>query len=58
MHFFIDRYKEAYKLQLDDLVKLHKKNFKPRSSFLDGYEALRLANAATLSVKKKTSIFI
>ena len=25
MHFFIDRYKEAYNLQLDDLVKLHKK---------------------------------
>ena len=58
MYFFIDRYKEAYKLQLDDLVKLHKKNFKPRSGFFDGYEALRLANAATLSVKKKTTVLI
>ena len=39
-------------------VYLNKKNFKPRSGFFDGYEALRLANAATLSVKKKTTVLI
>ena len=30
----------------------------PVIGFFDGYEALRLANAANLSVKKKTTVFI
>ena len=58
MHFFIDRYNEAYKIQLDDLIKLHKKNSKPRSSFFDGYEALKLANAALSSLNKKRTIYL
>ena len=55
-HFFIDRYKEAYNLQLNDLSKFVKKNLKPLSSFEDGRRALIIANAASLSLKKKKQI--
>ena len=52
-HFFIERYKEAYNLQLNDLSKYVKKNSKPLSSFEDGRRALIVANAALLSLKLK-----
>ena len=52
-NFFIDRYKEAYNLQLNELISLHKKKLKPRSTFTDGYLALKIANAAYLSLKQK-----
>ena len=56
LNFFIDRYKEAYKLQLNDLISLTKKSTKPRSSFYDGYEALKLANAAYKSILTKRTV--
>ena len=56
LNFFIDRYKEAYKIQLNDLVSLTKKNIKPRSTFYDGYEALKLANAARKSIILKRAV--
>ena len=56
LNFFIDRYKEAYKIQLNDLVSLTKKNIKPRSTFYDGYEALKLANAAQKSIILKRAV--
>ena len=52
-NFFIDRYKIAYKLQLNDLYNLVKKNKKPRSTFDDGEKSLRIANAAFKSLKLK-----
>ncbi|MDA9629453.1 inositol 2-dehydrogenase [Candidatus Pelagibacter sp.] len=55
-HFFIERYKEAYNLQLNDLSKFVKKNLKPLSSFEDGRRALIIANAASLSLKMKKQI--
>ena len=55
-HFFIERYKEAYSLQLNDLSKFVKKNSKPLSSFEDGRRALIVANAASLSLKQKKQI--
>ena len=55
-HFFIERYKEAYNLQLNDLSKFVKKNSKPLSTFEDGRRALIIANAATLSLRKKKQI--
>ena len=55
-HFFIERYKEAYRLQLNDLSKFVKKNSKPLSTFEDGRRALIIANAATLSLRKKKQI--
>ena len=57
-NFFIDRYKSAYKLQLEDLLNLAKKNRKPRASFEDGEKALVLANAAYKSLRSKKAIRI
>ena len=57
-NFFIDRYKTAYKLQLQDLVNLANKNKKPRASFIDGEKALLLANAAYKSLSSKKVIKI
>ena len=53
LNFFIERYKEAYKLQLNELISLHKNRIKPRSTFKDGYLALKIANAAYQSLKQK-----
>ena len=36
LHFFIERYSEAFKLQLFDLAKFCRKNIKPRAVFEDG----------------------
>ena len=53
LNFFIERYNESYDLQLKELISLHKKNIKPRSSFFDGYIAQKIANAAYLSLRQK-----
>ncbi len=53
LNFFIERYKEAYNLQLNELISLHKNRKKPRSTFKDGYLALKIANAAYQSIKQK-----
>ncbi len=53
LNFFIERYKEAYNLQLNELISLHKKRIKPRSTFEDGYVALKIANAAYKSLRQK-----
>ena len=51
--FFIERYSEAYKIQLNDLAKLCKKNIKPLASFEDGRMSLILAETANKSLKSK-----
>ena len=56
LNFFIERYKAAYDLQLNGLIALHKKGIKPRSTFEDGYFALKIANAAYQSLKQKRVI--
>ena len=56
LNFFIDRYEEAYKLQLYDLIMLHKKKISPRSTYSDGLSALQIANAAYKSLKLKKVI--
>ena len=56
LNFFIERYKEAYNLQLNELISLHKNKTKPRSTFKDGYLALKIANAAYQSLKQKKII--
>ena len=58
LNFFIDRYKEAYKLQLNDLFRMIKKNIKPLATFEDGRRALILANAAYKSIQNKKNINI
>lgn len=58
LNFFIERYKEAYYLQLHDLADLTTKNKKPRANFDDGHQALILAVAAAKSLKTKKIIKI
>ena len=56
VNFFIERYNDAYNLQLKELISLHKNKIKSRSTFEDGYLALKLANAAYKSLKLKKTI--
>ena len=58
LNFFIDRYVDAYKLQLDELARYTIKKNKPISSFEDGRRALIIANAASDSLKQKKQIKI
>ena len=51
--FFIERYSKAYRIQLDDLVKLCKKSIKPIATFEDGRKSLILAETAKKSLKTK-----
>ena len=53
MHFFIERYKEAYKNQLYDFAKFVTKNIKPLAQFEDGRRALIMTNAAKKSLTSK-----
>ena len=56
LNFFIERYNDAYSIQLKELISLHKNKIKSRSTFEDGYIALKLANAAYRSLKLKKTI--
>jgi myo-inositol 2-dehydrogenase/D-chiro-inositol 1-dehydrogenase len=56
LNFFIERYNDSYNLQLKELVSLHKGNIKSRSTFKDGYMALKLANACYKSLRLKKTI--
>ena len=56
LNFFIERYNDAYNIQLKELISLHKNKIKSRSTFEDGYLALKLANAAYKSLKLKKTI--
>ena len=56
LNFFIDRYKEAYKIQLNDLFRMISKKKKPLANFEDGGRALIIANAAYESLKKRKSV--
>ena len=52
-NFFIERYSEAYKIQLNDLAKICKKNSKPLANFDDGRKSLILAEIAKKSLNSK-----
>jgi myo-inositol 2-dehydrogenase/D-chiro-inositol 1-dehydrogenase len=58
LNFFIDRYVDAYRLQLDELASYVLKRKQPVSSFEDGRRALIIANAALTSLKEKKQIKI
>jgi len=53
MNFFVERYWEAYKNQLDDLSKMKNKKFKPLAGFEDGRISILLAEKAIISTKSK-----
>ena len=54
--FFIERYEQAYKDQLDAFVNIAMNNKKPSVTFEDGRNALILANAAYESFKNGKSV--
>ena len=56
LNFFIKRYSDSYNLQLKEMVLLHKNKITSRSTFEDGYMALKLANACYKSLKLKKTI--
>ncbi len=58
LNFFIDRYVDAYRLQLDELASYSRKKKDPISSFEDGRRALIIANAASQSLKQRKQIKI
>ena len=56
LNFFVERYSDAYNLQLKELAAFHKDKVVSRSTFEDGYIALKLANACYKSLKLKKTI--
>ena len=52
-NFFIERYSKAYKIQLNDLVKICRKQSKPLANFEDGRKSLILAEIAKKSSNTK-----
>ena len=58
LHFFIERYAQAYRDQLNHFIDCIKNNIKPSVGFEDGRNALIIANAAYESKKQKKTIEI
>ena len=58
MYFFTERYEEAYKLQLNDLLNIIKNNSKPLANFEDGRKSLILADYAIKSIRSKKFVKI
>ena len=52
-NFFIERYSKAYKIQLNDLVKICRKQSKPIANFEDGRKSLIIAEIAKKSLNTK-----
>ncbi|RRW40393.1 inositol 2-dehydrogenase [Pseudomonas luteola] len=55
-NFFIDRYEEAYRLQVAAFVSAVEKGQAPTPSFEDGYKAQLLAEAAIKSLQSGSSV--
>jgi hypothetical protein len=51
LHFFIERYTEAYMAEIDHFVDCVEKSVQPLAGFAEGREALRLADAALESLR-------
>jgi myo-inositol 2-dehydrogenase/D-chiro-inositol 1-dehydrogenase len=51
LHFFIERYREAYDAEIDHFVDCFEKGTRPLAGFAEGREALRLADAAYESLR-------
>ena len=56
--FFIERYQQAYKDQLNSFIETVKTNSRPKVTFEDGRKALIIANAAYESYKNKRTVEI
>lgn len=51
LHFFIERYREAYDAEIDHFVDCVEQGTRPLAGFAEGREALRLADAALESLR-------
>ncbi len=51
LHFFIERYREAYDAEIDHFVDCVEQGTRPLAGFAEGREALRLADAALESLQ-------
>ena len=56
--FFIERYQQAYKDQLNSFIESINTNSNPKVTFEDGRKALIIANAAYESYKNKKIVYI
>jgi myo-inositol 2-dehydrogenase/D-chiro-inositol 1-dehydrogenase len=56
--FFIERYQQAYRDQLNSFIEMINSNLKPKVTFEDGRKALIIANAAYESFENKKIIDI
>ncbi len=54
--FFIERYKQSFDAEIDSFVRAVASNEPVEASFEDGRQALRLAEAAYLSLKEKRAV--
>ena len=58
LYFFIERYQEAFSLQLKSFIRSVKQNSSTDVGFEDGYKALVIAEAAYKSLEQRKSISI
>lgn len=56
LYFFIERYREAYRLELDEFIDAIAKDRQPSVGFEDGRKALRLADAAYRALATKSVV--
>lgn len=56
LHFFLERYQDAYRLELEDFVRALDLGEKPLANHNDGVESLRLAEAAMQSLTSGMAI--
>lgn len=52
LHFFVERYREAFELELDHFIQCVENGSQPEVGFEDGRRALLLANAAYASIER------
>jgi len=56
LHFFLERYQDAYRLELEDFIRALELGEKPLADHNDGVESLRLAEAAMQSLNSGSAI--
>lgn len=56
LHFFLERYQDAYRLELEDFIRALESGGKPLANHNDGVESLRLAEAAMQSLESGKAI--
>jgi len=55
-HFFLERYADAYRLELMDFVNALKKGTAPLANHKDGVASLELAEAAVASLESASEV--